>query len=75
MQARGAFATGEFCRLGRIEFTAEAIMEFAAAYDPQPQHLTSAPEAHCWETRIWMANMCRAHAAGGKAVGLSVPAP
>ncbi len=39
MQARGAFATGEFCRLGRIEFTAEAIMEFAAAYDPQPQHL------------------------------------
>lgn len=39
MQARAAFAKGEFCRLGRIEFTAEAIKEFAAAYDPQPQHL------------------------------------
>ena len=39
MQARRAFAKSEFCRLGRIEFTAEAIREFAAAYDPQPQHL------------------------------------
>jgi len=39
MQARRAFAKSEFCRLGRIEFTAEAIREFAAAYDPQPQHM------------------------------------
>ena len=39
MQARGAFAKGDFCRLGRIEFTAEAIKKFAAAFDPQPQHL------------------------------------
>jgi len=39
MQRLRGFAKGEICRLGRIEVTAEAIKEFAAAYDPQPQHL------------------------------------
>lgn len=31
--------TGEFIDLGRIQVTAEAVKEFAAAYDPQPQHI------------------------------------
>lgn len=39
MQERTTFANGELYRVGRIEFTAEAIKAFAAAYDPQPQHL------------------------------------
>jgi acyl dehydratase len=39
MQGLDGFAPGETCRLGCIEVSAEAIKEFAAEYDPQPQHL------------------------------------
>lgn len=32
-------SSAEFINLGRIQLTAEAVKEFAAAYDPQPQHI------------------------------------
>ena len=46
MQAPLDFAKGEISSLGRIEVSARAVEDFAAAYDPQSQHLDGSAAWH-----------------------------